>query len=555
MYEDNRIKVTNTSIIIDNYDFHESEKLEHPFEVFDPIIHKVQYVGIYYDKSNRRLYLPGGLDLWWVRKTIDEKYYTRIDPYPYKKIDSIRMKYKPRDREQLETLKFTAGLDEYDGNQYAPQLSINLSTGKGKTYCSIATIAFYQIKSIIITGSNSLLNQWHQNIKEYTNLSDNDIFRISGSDICNMILNGASNKADNASIYLCSHGTLRSFGERYGWDKVGELFKKLGIGMKFYDECHTNYDNMLMIDFFTNVFKTFYVTATPGRSNWRENHIFQISLKNVPNIDLFDENKDPHTSYVAIKWNSNPSAMDISKCKSLKYGLDRNKYMEYLTKKPEFYDLLRVIMDLVVKCKGRALLYIGTNDGILRVYYWICQNYPEFIGDIGIFTSLVSKEDKMSEKKKRLLLSTTKSAGLGEHIEGLKMTVVLAEPFKSDILFRQTLGRTRDPDTLYIETVDLGFKYTRKYYYAKLDSANKYAKDVSDTTIDKYELKRRSENIEKSREHWQMCPIELHDERFDFESIVPSFIYNNDKPKPGVPFCPVRFIANGDKNPDNFKQY
>ena len=553
--QDNRIKVTNTAIIIDNYELHESEQLEHPFQIYDPVYHRMNYLGFYYDKENKRIYLPGGLDLWWVRKAVNEKYYTRIDPYPYKKISNIRMKYKPRDNEQLETLKFTAGLEEYDGNQYAPQLSINLSTGKGKTYCSIATIAFYQIKSVIITGSNSLLTQWEQNIIEYTNLNSSDIFRINGSDICNMILNGSSNKAENASIFLCSHGTLRSFGDRYGWDKVGELFKKLGIGMKFYDECHTNYDNMLMIDFFTNVFKTFYVTATPGRSDWKENHIFQISLKNVPNIDLFDENKDPHTSYIALKWNSNPTAMDISKCRSTMYGLDRNKYMEYLTKKPEFYELLRVIMDLVIKCKGRALLYIGTNDGILRVYYWICQNYPEFIGDIGIFTSLVSKEDKMKEKKKRLLLSTTKSAGLGEHIEGLKLTVVLAEPFKSDIVFRQTLGRTRDPNTIYIETVDLGFKYTKKYYYAKLPSANKYAKDVSDMTMDKYELKKRSDNLKIERTHWQQSPIELCDDRFDFDSVVPEYIKNDDKQMPGVPFCPIKFIENDINSPNGFRRY
>ena len=553
--QDNRIKVTNTAIIIDNYELHESEQLEHPFQIYDPVYHRMNYLGFYYDKENKRIYLPGGLDLWWVRKAVNEKYYTRIDPYPYKKISNIRMKYKPRDNEQLETLKFTAGLEEYDGNQYAPQLSINLSTGKGKTYCSIATIAFYQIKSVIITGSNSLLTQWEQNIIEYTNLNSSDIFRINGSDICNMILNGSSNKAENASIFLCSHGTLRSFGDRYGWDKVGELFKKLGIGMKFYDECHTNYDNMLMIDFFTNIFKTFYVTATPGRSDWKENHIFQISLKNVPNIDLFDENKDPHTSYIALKWNSNPTAMDISRCKSSMYGLDRNKYMEYLTKKPEFYELLRVIMDLVIKCKGRALLYIGTNDGILRVYYWICQNYPEFIGDIGIFTSLVSKEDKMKEKKKRLLLSTTKSAGLGEHIEGLKLTVVLAEPFKSDIVFRQTLGRTRDPNTIYIETVDLGFKYTKKYYYAKLPTANKYAKDVSDMTMDKYELKKRSDNLKIERTHWQQSPIELCDNRFDFDSVVPEYIKNDDKQIPGVPFCPIKFIENDINSPNGFRRY
>ena len=51
-----------------------------------------------------------------------------------------------------------------------------------------------------------------------------------------MILNGSSNKAKNGKVFLCSHGTLRSFGDRYGWDKISQLFRELGIGMKFYDE-------------------------------------------------------------------------------------------------------------------------------------------------------------------------------------------------------------------------------------------------------------------------------------------------------------------------------
>ena len=546
MYENNRIKLTNTAIIVDNYTLHESEQLEKPFKLWDPVYHKEVYKGFYYDKENKKLFLPSGMDLWYVRRALNEKYYSRVNPHPYQNIDNIVMKYTPRDQRQVEILKFTAGLTpDYEDNKDAPQLSITSNTGSGKTYCSIATIAYYKIKSMIITGSNSLLSQWRDNILEYTNLKDNDIFFISGSDQCNMILNGSSNKAKNASIYLCSHGTLRSFGDRYGWDKVYQLLETLGIGMKFFDECHTNYDNMLMIDFYTNVYKTFYVTATPGRSDWKENHIFQISLKNVPAIDLFDENNDPHTSYVAIKWNSNPTPLEASKCKSAKYGLDRMKYMNYLVKKPEFYQLLRVIMDLVIKCKGRALIYIGTNDGILRVYKWICANYPQFIGEIGIFTSLVDKQDKLIEKQKKLLLSTTKSAGLGEHIEGLKMTVLLAEPFKSEILARQTLGRTRDPNTMYIECVDVGFKYTKKYYYAKLPVFNKYASDVSDSTIGISELERKAYLLqEANREAVVTSPIALYDSRFDI-----GYIDENARPD-GEPYCPLEFFSDPNNTTD-----
>lgn len=539
----NKITVTNTCIIINDYNMGDSVQLEEIFRIYDPITHRFNTFAMYYDEPTKRLFLPAGLDLWKIKGYFNEKYYDRESAHPYKEIPDIKMKYMPRDEQQQEALRFMVGVNEYENNYYCNQLSVNLNTGKGKTYCSIATIAFFKIKSMIITGSNTLLSQWGENILEYTNLQSKDIVHISGSDTINMILQGKSKKAEDGKIFLCSHGTLKSFGDTYGWDGVYRLFETLGIGLKFFDEAHTHFENMLMIDYFTNVFKTYYVTATPGRSNWRENRIFQLSIKNVPGIDLFDENNDPHTDYIAIKWNSRPSPQHISACKN-KYGLDRMKYIDYVTKNPNFYSMLRIIMELVIKCKGRVLFYIGTNEGILRVYYWLGKNYPEFIGDIGIFTSLLSKENKLKEKQKKLLLTTTKSAGLGEHIEGLKMTIVLAEPFKSEILARQTLGRTRDPKTLYIELVDMGFKYIKKFYFDKLPIFNKYASNVSDSTIDQYELERRSENIIKSRTHWQESPIELDDKRFDFDSVLPK----KDKEEYNGPICPIEFI-NKDINP------
>jgi rRNA pseudouridine-1189 N-methylase Emg1 (Nep1/Mra1 family) len=516
----------------------DSPELEWNFRIFDPITHKNSEFGMYYDKENKKLYIPSGLDLWKVRGYFGERYYKREESHPYKVFSkNVGIKYRPKDEQQEEALRFMAGVNEYEGNAYCSQLSVNLNTGKGKTYCSIATICFFKIKSIIITASNTLLSQWKDEFLKYTNFQDSDIYRISGSDSINMILMGKSSKAEEASIYLCSHGTLKSFGDTYGWDNVYRLFEYLGIGLKFFDEAHTNFENMLKIDYFTNVYKTYYVTATPGRSNFKENKIYQLSIKNVPSIDLFDENNDPHTDYIAIKWNSKPSPMIISACKN-KYGIDRNKYIDWVTKTDTFYDMMRIIMELVIKCKGRVLMYIGTNDGILRVYYWICKNYPEFIGDIGIFTSLLPKDQKLKEKNKKILLSTTKSAGLGEHIQGLKMTIVLAEPFKSEIIARQTLGRTRDPKTVYIELVDMGFRYIQKFYFYKLPTFKKYASDVSDTVIDSYELQRRATNIRKERTKLQESPISMEDDRFDFSKVLPK----KETDRKNMPVCPISFI-------------
>ncbi len=509
-----RVVIRNSCIKIEDYNLGDCPELERNFMVYNPITHKREVLGMYYSSKTSTLYIPRGLDIWKIKNYLHTNQHFTEAPHKYEEFDNVYVRYTPRDQQQLEALRFMVGLEEYDTNKYEPQLSVNLSTGKGKTYCSIATIAFMRIKSIVITGSVTLLNQWKENIKEYTNLRDNDIMFISGSPTMDMILSGKSEKAKRAKIYLCTHGTIRSYCDQFGWSRLEKIFEILGIGMKFIDEAHTNFENMLMIDFFTNVWKSFYITATPERSSWNENKIYQLSIKNVPSVDLFRQDIDPHTDYIAIKWNSHPTPQVLSGCKNM-YGLDRNKYIDWVTQNPNFYLMMHVIMDMFLRCKGRGLFYIGTNDGILRVYKWIGENYPQLLGDIGIFTSLVDKEAKMKEKQKKLILSTTKSAGLGEHIDKLKMTVVLAEPFKSPVIAKQSLGRTRDKDTMYIELVDMGFRHILKYYYAKQSIFNQYALSTSDTVIEQYELEKRAAKIaEKQEEKVAKSPIYFCDPRF-----------------------------------------
>ena len=513
---EHQVIVRNTCIIVTNYEKGESQTLEKNFQIWDPLTHKLLTFGMYYDKEHKMLYLPRGIDIWYVKKCVGVRDHSVENYNSYKCFNkTAKLKYSPRDDEQMTALQFMCGLtEEFEDNQYQPQLSVNLVTGKGKTYCSIATTCFFQLKTIVITGSTSLLNQWRANILDYTNFKDEDIFLMTGSSVMNMVIHDKSMRADRANIFLVTHATIRSYANTYGWDTLNDVFLHLGIGLKIIDEAHTNFENMLMLDFYTNVYKSYYVTATPKRSNKSENRIYQLFMKNIPDIDLFNSESDPHTDYIAIKWSSRPSPYIVSNCTNM-YGLDRNKYIDYVTKNDNFYKMMYIVMDMVLKCKGRVLMYIGTNEGILRVYKFIGTNYPELLGDIGIFTSLLDKEHKLLERNKKILLSTTKSAGLGEHIEGLKMTIVVAEPFRSEVLARQSLGRTRDKDTTYIELVDLGFNAIKNFYYAKIPIFNKYALSTSDIYIDSYELENRYRRLKEERDEYiSKCPLKLHDPRF-----------------------------------------
>lgn len=120
---------------------------------------------------------------------------------------------------------------------------------------------------------------------------------------------------------------------------------------------------------------------------------------------------------------------------------------------------------------------------------------------MGIFTSTYTQAEKQVALSKTIILSTTKSAGAALDIRGLKATFVLNEPFKSEVLARQTLGRTRNDDTDYIEFVDTGFTSTRQYYRAKKPIFKKYASDCKEIQLDFNTLNNKAEELELIREN------------------------------------------------------
>ena len=498
-----KLVVKKSVIIINDYKLGDCLKLEDNFTIFDPIYHTYNYLGIYYDKENQRLFLPRGIDVWYVERLLNTEavFDDTIDPYD--EIGTVMLKYKPRDERQGGALEFMLGQSvQTRQNKYKPQLSVNLPTGAGKTYCAIASFSFLQERCAVITSSISWLEQWKKCILDYTNLEQKDIYLISG--VGSIIRLLSKNEISQYKVFLVSLATLRSYGDKEGWEQVHELFKAMRIGVKFYDEAHLNFSAMCMIDYFSSTKKTYYLTASPARSNKDENRIFQLYFKNIPSIDLFDYDNDPHTNYVCIKYNSEPTPQQISKTRN-KYGLDRNAYTNYIVKQPNYFKLLTILLKIALNQNGKTLIYIGTQQAIDTTYDWIINNYPELNGNVGVFTSK-TQGNKMNELNKRIILSTVKSCGAAVDIKGLKLTILLAEPFKSEVQTIQTFGRTRDKDTLYIEIVDLAFRQITKFYYAKKPIIEKYALSMNEIKLDKYELESRYEAILDERKPFEIIP-------------------------------------------------
>lgn len=500
---DDKIVVTNSAIIINNYEMGDCKKLENNFKVSEPMnqsFYRYYFMGMYYDEANKRLYLPRGIDIWYVENLFGETANILINKYDkYHSYSDAMIKYLPKDDVQKEALRFMLGKGKYSKNEAKSQLSVNLNTGKGKTYITIASLIYLGIRGIVITTVSGWLEQWKDRTLEYTDIKEKDICIVSGSNNIYRLMRMPDTKLGRYKLFLVTHSTLRNYASENGWDKVGELFKKLKIGIKIFDEAHLDFNNMCMIDYFTNTYKTYYLTATPNKSNDQENRIYHTSFKNIPSIELFNAETDPHTSYVAIFFNSKPSPQQISYCKSKKYGIDRNKYIGYVVNQNNFTKIFTVIIDLVMRLApsddDKVLIYIGTNDSILIVQQWIIENYPEFKDKIGIYTSIIDAKEKKKALNKKFILSTTKSAGAAVDISGLKVTLCLAEPYKSEVIAKQSLGRTRNDNTYYIEVVDTAFEQCRRFYYKKLPIFEKYATDCSLVKLNQAELDNRYDKI------------------------------------------------------------
>lgn len=502
----NKIVVYRTHIEINDYHLRDCPQIEKTFSIYDMTYHKRFPKGMIYDAERKVLMLPRGIDIGYLERMFQCEPVVDGSMDPAGSIGDVKLKYKPRDEDQIEAIRFMLSMDKYRHNETSTMMSVNLNTGKGKTYCAIATAAYLGLRSIVITDNVGWLEQWKAFFQEYTDIKADEIYLISGAPSLAKLYNRDISKY---KVILSTHSTLQSIGNKQGWDQISRFFKYCQIGVKFFDEAHLNFDNMFQIDCYTNTFLTYYLTATPGRSSWAEDIIYGLYFKNVPSINLFHEDNDPHTKYAAIRFNSNPNPIEASHCKN-NYGLNRMAYVDYLVHNENFEKLLYILVTMALRKPGKHLFYIGTNEAILYVQSWIYERFPELIGQVGIYTSIIPPERKKQELDKKIILSTTKSAGAAVDISGLVETVSLAEPFKSKVIAQQSLGRTRAAGTMYKDVVDTGFYYTKKFYEAKKPIFKKYASECVEINMRNDELEERYRKAVAKHNSYQ-CPMDFYD--------------------------------------------
>ena len=441
----------NTRFEIHNYELGDIPRLERELSLYDDINHKV-LPKYHYDEDAKILYIPRGYDFAKIESFVSKSIVYKKCPNERKK-SSFTVIKPPRNTIQKEAVRFLVGLEEYNRMKGESQQVLSLPTGEGKTYCAIAACSVLGTKTMIIVGTDDLRKQWKTKIMEYTGLPQSSICTISGSQTISRLLKMTERKIANYAFFITTHSTLRSYMKSEGFHSLNPFFEKMGIGVKIIDEAHMQYLNILMIDYATNVWKTFYLTATFGQSEKVEDTLFQRAFHKVFKLSVAPSNRK-HVIYIGAIFSTRANAVEKEAVHGRK-GLDKYKYIDYEIQKGKILEVYQYFIDLFIrkqKLEGKILILSSKKES--------CDILKEFTDELlPAYSKCVHYSgNKVDDfEPYGIIFATPKMLGTGNDISGLR-AIISMEPIRSQRNTLQIFGRLReyssDKDTYYVEIVD-----------------------------------------------------------------------------------------------------
>lgn len=435
--------------------------------VYDPVNRRYQCTLDLYDHKNGILKIPKGYGIEKLLTNLtnssniitynleyDNDYYTDYD------LTRIRMKdgFEPRNDIQKDAVNWL--MEHYIDHEETHHSSyLSLLTGGGKTFVAIYLLVKLNLPAIII--SFNLSEQWKEKILEYTNAEENDIYMIRGSESIEKLLK--SNKT--YSFYIVSVSTLRQYMNNHEKD-LTQLFKKMSIAIKVFDEAHTQYKMNSSIDVNSNVRYTLYLSATPGRSDYLDNRVYNNLFSEIPIYGTYTHTLDKHYKIKYIEYDTRPS-QGIRRFCSTHKGFNAHNYYKFI-KKADYLSfsilgMVKYFADKVLKpfpdhkvlCFIPSLKYMD----FITKFFQNCQDINYKVGQYNSNVNKLEDREKVLEEC-NLIITTIAACSTGKDIPKLKAILSLT-PFSSAIICRQLLGRLRPlkdgGDVYFFDFTDVGF--------------------------------------------------------------------------------------------------
>jgi superfamily II DNA or RNA helicase len=431
--------------------------------------------------DDSKLYLPRGTPISKIEYITGIKANYKNENDPIEKMSKqYHSLYDPRDKLQEEAIKFL--LEEKNH-----QLALNLATGLGKSYCVAYASTKLNEKTIIITPNEGLKSQWVATYYKMFDYRPKNLMNIAGSNIIESIMDDA---VDPADVYFVNHQTLRSYLSSTNGYSLHKFFKKINVGIKVYDESHMEFANILLMDFFSNTNRTWYLTATFDRSDKTESKCFKLAFNSVTTYGETESKEvvEKHVVYHVVNINSHATPRDKGKINGYS-GMTATSYGRYAfldDKNQTAYTVIKMIIDKIKDIEGKILIFVPLIDAVDTVVRKLKLDCPD--KSVSAYHSKIPKDEKEVAEKKDIIVSTIKSCGTGRDIKGLRC-VICAEPIASKVVAEQMFGRLRpyakDKLTYFFDIVDICLPPCNWWWRSRFKKIETLAKEVIYLNLDK----------------------------------------------------------------------
>ena len=471
------IKIYQTHIEVSPYKKGDNKDLEASMSYWDNVMHK--YIPMTYYIEDDILYLPRGTNPRILETAFRVKPQVGYGHDPFDRIEFGEGLFEPKSKIQENAINFLCSTGDFCHTSRYAQLGLNLGTGEGKTYSAIYSILALKIKGLIITHQEKIKQHWIDTLVKKTSIPIDRIVNISGSNEISKINKGEL----EGDIYLVNHQTLQGYAKTHGWKRIRVMFQTAKIGIKVIDESHKYFENTFMIDNFSNCYKTFYLTATFGRSDYKEEKLYHKAFSNLIRFDDSKIEKRKHTRFIVCYFRSIPQGKQPS-VRTI-HGFSNYKYIDYELNFSKRYKSNEAILKGIEKIltetshlKGKTLILSPKKESVDL----IADKVYEITGHHAskIYSNNTSDENEEA-KNSRYISSTSKSTGEGTDIKGLRV-LILVEPIGNPLLINQIQGRLREysdtEDTYFFYLVDTTIKESYNTVKAIMPVMKKKCKDI-----------------------------------------------------------------------------
>lgn len=464
------ITITTTGVCIHDYSKRENIDIEKRTSYLEKNQHKYIPVSGFRDSIDET-FMTYKMSKGMLRGYFPKCEFTEVPMSPYRKIADVDLgDFHLKDNQRTVVTKMT--------QINYPEMFVNIPTATGKTVLGVYYIALMKIVSLVVCPSSTILDQW---VNTLNRMGFKGRFKILGSSAQLEDIHKGKLKYDS-DVYLITPMLMTTYGNKHGFSKLGEVFAKLRIGMKFIDEAHKNLGATVRLNAVTSFYKTVYLSADFYRaSSYTRNQFFDV-FYHVPVIKMSNEEIEElkHINAIVYPFKSNPSLVEAANVVSQgRYQWSHWEYARYEFSNGKIMDLIDKIVSKIIhdsensdKPTYKILILTLMVEHVDMIYDVLKKKYGKQ-RTIGRFYSTLSEEEKENGKSSDIIVATYQAFSTGIDIVLPNIQHVISTSPVDVIMHNQSAGRCRPiegEESFYWMLEDIDFDYCKH----NITSASKY---------------------------------------------------------------------------------